>query len=156
MASETAQGERMIIRPVRPPFRPHIPGMPHYVYRCYDRDSDLLYVGCTVNVRQRMALHRVPGQDNGDWPAVIDHVTSERYPNRDTGRHAEMEAIWTEEPPCNFLRYELLWLAAHPSEPITHYLSMDEYDKRGQRQDHVDPLLAAAEDARRNARRIPA
>lgn len=34
------------------------PPVPHYIYRCYDADGLLLYIGCTSHVANRMRQHR--------------------------------------------------------------------------------------------------
>lgn len=34
----------------------------HYVYRAYDSNDRLLYVGCTINIEKRMAEHRSTGR----------------------------------------------------------------------------------------------
>lgn len=32
--------------------------LPHFVYRAYDADDALLYIGCTKNLKDRLAEHR--------------------------------------------------------------------------------------------------
>lgn len=36
----------------------HLVDAPHFVYRCFDADGRLLYIGCTVDVERRLTAHR--------------------------------------------------------------------------------------------------
>ena len=78
----------------------------HFLYRCYDADGLLLYIGCTNNVERRVAAHR-----RGDghslasrWLSVFmtRHEVEGPFPGRDAGREAEREAIRTEQPLFNY------------------------------------------------------
>ena len=40
----------------------------HYLYRCYDADDELLYVGLSANVGRRMYEHHL----HRDWPTEFD------------------------------------------------------------------------------------
>ena len=77
---------------------------PHYVYRVYDGQDRLLYIGCTVEVGARMAVHRSFG-NKSEASFVIgligDRVESVQYPNRAAAREAEREAIKAEAPLLN-------------------------------------------------------
>lgn len=47
------------------------PEKPSYVYRVYDADNCLLYVGCSVNPERRMKDHR---RDRRLWIPYVSHV----------------------------------------------------------------------------------
>jgi predicted GIY-YIG superfamily endonuclease len=78
---------------------------PHYLYRCYDADGVLLYVGCTSEPKKRLATHRRGDRGASRWLAVTmvrSEVDCDIYPNRDSGLEAEAEAIEIERPVFNF------------------------------------------------------
>lgn len=64
-----------------------------YVYCAYDADDQLLYVGMTDDVRQRLKGHRYHGSA---WLAEMAHHTIESYPDRRSAHTAEIEAITSE------------------------------------------------------------
>jgi predicted GIY-YIG superfamily endonuclease len=67
---------------------------PHYVYWLFDASGALLYVGATVNVRQRLAEHR---RRQHWWPQVVDvHVTE--TPNRNAAFELECEILRIHAP----------------------------------------------------------
>jgi predicted GIY-YIG superfamily endonuclease len=69
---------------------------PHAVYRAYDADNNLLYVGCSVNPDRRLKDHvRTP------WYPRMTRCAVEWHPNFDIGRSVERVAIETEEPLFN-------------------------------------------------------
>lgn len=70
---------------------------PHYVYRCYDADGRLIYVGCTVNPNRRIAWHR----NSSWWGHQIDAVRNRVYPDRPTALMRERQAIAAEQPRWN-------------------------------------------------------
>lgn len=67
---------------------------PHVVYRAFDKDGRLLYVGCTVNLDRRMSQHR----SQAPWRDYIASVTTVGYPDKASARTAETRAIDTEGP----------------------------------------------------------
>lgn len=77
----------------------------HYVYRCYDSDGTLLYIGCTTDVARRIAGHLggKSKQVSSRWLAAsIDRYEVDGpFDGRDAGRDAEREAIRTEQPLFN-------------------------------------------------------
>jgi hypothetical protein len=99
----------------------------HYVYRCYDTDGDLLYIGCTIDATKRIAAHR-----RGTGGAVASRWLSEfmdRYEvegpfkGRDAGREAERLAIQAEQPLFNYQQRAGINLAAWMTRnPIAEYL----------------------------------
>jgi excinuclease UvrABC nuclease subunit len=69
------------------------------VYRLYDREGVLLYVGLSMNVRGRIEKHkRKPW-----WPQVMSMETVD-YPNRESAKSAERSAIHHENPVYNITR----------------------------------------------------
>jgi hypothetical protein len=77
----------------------------HYLYRCYDADDVLLYIGCTANVDQRIQGHLQPGVSAkaSKWLAVCmeRHETEGPFRGRLAGRAAESAAIKAERPLFN-------------------------------------------------------
>lgn len=71
----------------------------HYVYRCYDRDGLLAYVGCTSNLQIRLATHSA-----GSWwaPSIVK-VSAKVYPTKDIARAVERAAIKTQHPRWNVM-----------------------------------------------------
>jgi predicted GIY-YIG superfamily endonuclease len=73
------------------------------VYRCYDSEGRLLYIGCTQDLDARMMVHEC----DGDSPASvelmrrIDLLEYEEFPDRAAGLKAEREAIAAEAPLLN-------------------------------------------------------
>lgn len=72
---------------------------PHFLYRVFDDEHALLYVGCTVDPQRRFAEHR----SRAPWFARADHVEWEAHPNRIAARRAERETIRREEPEHNLV-----------------------------------------------------
>ena len=69
-----------------------------YVYRLFDADRNLLYIGCTADVVTRVSQHRSAGTGGGD---LIDDWTAEQYDTREEALDAEGAAILAERPPHN-------------------------------------------------------
>ena len=71
---------------------------PHTVYRLYDAEGRLLYVGMTNNLPRRLEQHaRKP------WWARVARTDLQQEPNRGAAMRAEAEAIRTERPAYNTL-----------------------------------------------------
>lgn len=69
----------------------------HFVYRAWDADGRLLYVGCTMRLAERRSAHQTSSQ----WfPLAARFRISGPY-NYDTGRRLEREAIRSEMPLWN-------------------------------------------------------
>lgn len=69
----------------------------HWVYRCFDHDGRLIYVGCTTNLPNRLEQHRTASW----WSPTVAKVTSRVYPDGPSGRAAERQAIRDEVPRWN-------------------------------------------------------
>lgn len=78
-------------------------GGTHYVYRCFDRDGQLLYIGCTSDIGHRMRVH----WSNWNNPAsaylsmYMDRYEVEEVVGFAAARKAEREAIAAEAPLLN-------------------------------------------------------
>lgn len=70
--------------------------VPHFVYRCFSTGGDLLYVGCSVNVEQRMSQHA-----SMPWASAVARVETDGPHSYVTARRLETEAIRDEDPQHN-------------------------------------------------------
>lgn len=77
----------------------------HYVYRCFGDDGQLLYVGCTRNVEERMYHHlqqcNMGKQPNGTLRRHMAHWTAEAFPTKLAAREGERRAIAEGSPLLN-------------------------------------------------------
>jgi predicted GIY-YIG superfamily endonuclease len=76
----------------------------HYVYRCYDAEDVLLYVGCTRNPKSRIAAHRRGSTSKASrWLSVTMTRVEVTGPfrGREAGREVERAAIRAELPVFN-------------------------------------------------------
>ncbi len=64
------------------------------LYRHFDKDGRLLYVGISYCTPERLAGHR----GASDWFDEIVRIEIERYPSRAEAHKAEIEAIKNEKP----------------------------------------------------------
>lgn len=85
------QGHRVPIRP-----RGQFP-YGAFVYRHFDADGRLLYIGCTCDPVVRIALHRAQSR----WYEQIARIEMVRYPDPTLAIEAEADAIRVERPPYN-------------------------------------------------------
>lgn len=69
----------------------------HALYRFYDADGVLLYIGITASVPTRLTRHR----DNKPWWTHVTRIDIEHHPDRDTVLAAEKAAIKAERPRWN-------------------------------------------------------
>lgn len=67
------------------------------LYRFFDAEDNLLYVGISVRVEKRFHDH----QKRSTWWDEAVYVTFEKFPNRQSVLQAEAEAIQTESPKYN-------------------------------------------------------
>jgi hypothetical protein len=74
--------------------------MSAHVYRCYDVAGQLLYVGCTNDVKARMSQHRY----KSTWAGEIDRVESHEYPERWQAQCVEQFLISLLRPSMNKVR----------------------------------------------------
>lgn len=79
--------------------------VPHFLYRCFDADGQLLYVGVARNVEDRLFHHthfcNRGKQPNGSLRRHMVSHAAESYPTKVEARAAERRAITTEAPLLN-------------------------------------------------------
>lgn len=85
--------------------------MTHYLYRLFDIEGDLLYVGVTAHPRNRMKAHR-----RREWGGRIDTARTRLcvFPTIDDAYRAEREVIRTERPRFNVVHNR----PAEPRPPV--------------------------------------
>jgi len=115
----------------------------HALYRMYDKDNTLLYVGISLRVETRLATHR---QDKPWWPD-IDTIRLEHHPSRKSAEQAELRAIRKEKPLYNIVGVTDL-PALDPAELEATYRDLLGDNRTG---DRVTDALAGLREAwRRN------
>lgn len=67
------------------------------LYRHFDKDGRLLYVGISLDAIVRLRQHVA----SAEWAGLIATITIERHPSRDEAVAAELKAIRTENPIYN-------------------------------------------------------
>ncbi len=76
----------------------------HFIYRCYDADGVLIYIGCTTDVKRRIAAHRRGGKARASRCLAACMATYEAegpYRGRDFARSLEADLIRAERPVFN-------------------------------------------------------
>lgn len=71
--------------------------MKTHLYRHFDADGRLLYVGISLSTVSRLGQHHA----NAHWYDKIAQVTVETFPDRTAAAYAEREAIFKEGPLYN-------------------------------------------------------
>lgn len=77
----------------------------HVIYRMFDTDGALLYVGISSQIPERIAQHR----RTSPWFADVARIVVKLLPNRRAALDAELTAIRTEAPTCN-VRHGKDWI----------------------------------------------
>jgi predicted GIY-YIG superfamily endonuclease len=77
--------------------RYNIPGTGGHVYRAYDANDGLLYIGSAKNAASRISAHK----RSAPWRHLVARWAVEEYPNIRAARKAEREAIRAESPEWN-------------------------------------------------------
>lgn len=67
------------------------------LYRHFDEDNKLLYVGISLSTFNRLSQHK----DHSDWFKKIKNVTIEHFQTREEAMAAERNAIKSENPKFN-------------------------------------------------------
>ncbi len=70
---------------------------PHAVYRLFDKDAQLLYIGCSAHLKSRMQQHKC----SKPWAPDIYIIRLEWFPDEILARRAEAAAIISEQPRYN-------------------------------------------------------
>lgn len=83
---------RVMPSPARPAARRHV------VYRMFNTEGELLYVGMSRNPARRFGDHSAR-----DWFRLVDGITLEWYPTFEAARASELQAIKTERPRYNLM-----------------------------------------------------
>jgi len=71
-----------------------------YLYRHYDKEGSLLYVGISLSAINRLSQHKV----HAHWFEKITQVTIEKFESRKEAIEAEKKAIINENPIHNLYR----------------------------------------------------
>lgn len=71
--------------------------LPTFLYRVFDRQGQLLYVGITSNIGSRISQHSL----TKEWWVEVDRVHVEMFESRQLARSAELAAIRSEQPIWN-------------------------------------------------------
>ena len=67
------------------------------LYRHFDSNNNLLYVGISLSSLNRLGQHR----DHSHWFNEISKVTIQRFATRKEALAAERQAVVSENPKCN-------------------------------------------------------
>ena len=67
---------------------------PHFVYRMFDADDQLLYLGCTADLGARIHAHALYKR----WFGDVRRMTFEPHPDRASGLAAEAAGLTAEKP----------------------------------------------------------
>lgn len=102
------------------------------LYRHYDVDGDLLYVGISVKPLSRSTTH----VNGSPWADEITRIEIERYKDRETAEKAEVCAIHNERPRHNTKHRSKENLLYDMPEPEAKYT----FDKSGKLDDLVEKL----------------
>jgi len=74
--------------------------MKTHLYRHFDKDGALLYVGISLNALNRLGQH----SDHSDWYNSISRVEIEVLDTREMALDAEAKAIFDEKPKHNIMQ----------------------------------------------------
>lgn len=79
------------------------PNLPHFVYRCFDADGQLLYIGCAHDVEERIYKHRTTFSSltSVTLRLRMDRYEAVEFPDLASARRAERDAIEREQPLLN-------------------------------------------------------
>lgn len=117
----------------------------HTLYRFFDAEGRLLYVGRTINPGRRWREH----ERHADWFADVATATRVAYPDADDLADAEIAAIQTERPLHNVAHAvrEKRARAESVAEPVTKLLyTLDDLaETAGQDRGVVEDLVRVGE-----------
>jgi len=72
------------------------------LYRHFDKDGKLLYVGVSLNVVNRLAQHK----NASKWYSEIAKIDIEQFATREAALEAEKNAVIKENPIHNIIRFK--------------------------------------------------
>jgi len=81
-----------------PGSRKYLEETPHTLYRHYDKDDNILYIGITHNLRHRTRMHR---KQRTWWFNEVSRTETEEFEDKASALEAEQKAIRDLEPPHN-------------------------------------------------------
>lgn len=81
---------------------------PHVLYRCYDADDRLLYIGCTSDIKARMRQHAYSPKATSVAlrELMVRYETSEPIAGWTAAHQVEIAAIQAEAPLLNVMHNE--------------------------------------------------
>jgi predicted GIY-YIG superfamily endonuclease len=82
------------------------------LYRFFNYEGELLYVGVSTRVWTRFEEHAA----DKPWFAEVDHHEIEWHGTRELAEDAESVAIWEERPKYNIMRPLPEWGRSQPGE----------------------------------------
>ena len=125
--------------------------MTHYVYRQYDVNGQLLYVGAAACVWNRMVGHK----RDAEWIELVAGVDIESFPSKAEALIAERRAIFEERPIYNVGSYRDPTAHSHPDcEACARVRRRNlEYKRRRHAKAAVKPVGAPDECGACNARK---
>lgn len=85
---------------------------PHSVYRIYNADGVLMYIGVAREVGDRIYMHKAAPQSSwasGQMYQLIDYWTSQEYPSKAIAREVERQSIEAEAPLFNRQHNKTRW-----------------------------------------------
>lgn len=89
----TVDGDRIVLVATK---QEYLAGVTE-LYRCFDYDNKLLYVGISMSSLVRMAAH----SDESSWFCAVSRIEIERFPSRRMAAEMERRAIREERPMFN-------------------------------------------------------
>ena len=97
LAVEDAKADEELerMRVDEPEDPPYPPSHGFHLYRLWTEDARLLYVGVSVRLRNRLAVHQ------RRWSGLWEMATWEEYPDAASMLRAEADAVSTENPALN-------------------------------------------------------
>lgn len=101
----------------------------HFVYRAVDADGEVLYIGRSDNLAQRLSAHR-----SSVWWAKAAHIWWIRYPEAIDAVEFERACIEAERPPFNkqFMPKPDAVDLPPVQRPSSEFAVAEEYATRGQ------------------------
>lgn len=102
-----------------------------YLYRAFDSDGQLLYVGISGKWSERLHQH----ERDSAWMQLTDYVKIERFDTREEVAEAERFAVQTEKPVYN-KQYSTTFV-----HPINHWADVKRWIKSGQAPDDFHAMI---------------